>query len=358
MGVGFGIIGTGMMGIEHAMNLDVIDEARVVACADPNEEPRDWIRPVVPEGTPLYAETGELLARDDVDVVVIASPNFTHREVLEEVMASGKHILVEKPMCTTYDDAVFVHEAALGYPGLFQVGLEYRYMAPIARLAAEAKGGTAGRLHMIAIREHRFPFLPKVGDWNRFRRNSGGTFVEKCCHFFDLMRLLAESEPLRVYASAGQDVNHLDESYGGETPDIEDNGFVTVDFANGVRAMLDLCMFAEGSREEQEVSVVGDRGKLEAFIPSSRFVLGMRQPRSVETEVVHVKEAAMNAGFHHGATYYQHQALLASLKSGRPPEVDSWDGLLSVVMGLAAQVSAQERRVVEISEYDLPSRYA
>ncbi len=90
-------------------------------------------------------------------------------------------------------------------------------------------------MKMVAIREHRFPFLVKVGDWNRFNRNTGGTLVEKCCHFFDLMRLVAGAEPVSVLASGAQDVNHLDERYNGEVPDILDNAYVIVDFANGVR---------------------------------------------------------------------------------------------------------------------------
>jgi hypothetical protein len=49
---------------------------------------------------------------------------------------------------------------------------------------------------------------------------------------------------MRFDASAAQDVNHLDERYDGEAPDILDNAYVTVDFANGARALLDLCMFA------------------------------------------------------------------------------------------------------------------
>jgi hypothetical protein len=69
------------------------------------------------------------------------------------------------------------------------VAMEYRYMPPIARFRELAEGGT-GRHRMLTIREHRFPFLEKVGDWNRFNRNTGGTLVEKCCHFFDLMRLI------------------------------------------------------------------------------------------------------------------------------------------------------------------------
>jgi myo-inositol 2-dehydrogenase/D-chiro-inositol 1-dehydrogenase len=125
---------------------------------------------------------------------------------------------------------------------------------------------------MISIREHRFPFLKKVGDWNRFNQNTGGTLVEKCCHFFDLMRLIARAEPVRVYASGAADVNFRDERYDGRTPDILDNGFVVVDFDNGVRGMLELCMFAEGSRWQEAISVIGDSAKAEALVPGpARF---------------------------------------------------------------------------------------
>jgi predicted dehydrogenase len=56
-------------------------------------------------------------------------------------------------------------------------------------------------------------FYLQVNNWNRFNKNTGGTLVEKCCHFFDLMTLIANSAPVRVMASGAQDVNHLTESY-------------------------------------------------------------------------------------------------------------------------------------------------
>lgn len=89
-------------------------------------------------------------------------------------------------------------------------------MPPVARLLAEVRKGSVGRVHMVAIREHRFPFLVKVNNWNRFNRNTGGTLVEKCCHFFDLMTLIMGRKPKRVLASGSQAVNHLDEVYGEE----------------------------------------------------------------------------------------------------------------------------------------------
>jgi predicted dehydrogenase len=150
---------------------------------------------------------------------------------------------------------------------LLWVAMEYRYMPPVARFIAEADRATGG-IRMLTIREHRYPFLDKVGAWNRFERTSGGTFVEKCCHFFDLMRLILDADPVRVMASGGSAVNHRDERYGGEAPDIWDHGYVLVDFDSGARAMLELCMFAEGSRYQEEISAVGATGKIECLVPA------------------------------------------------------------------------------------------
>ena len=111
-------------------------------------------------------------------------------------------------------------------------------MPPVARLAQEVHEQiSTGAVTLLSIREHRFPFLVKVGDWNRFNRYTGGTLVEKCCHFFDLMNLIAQSPPERVMASGAQDVNHLDEFYDGERSDILDNAYVIVEFANSMRAI-------------------------------------------------------------------------------------------------------------------------
>jgi len=248
---------------------------------------------------------------------------------------------------------VEVRQLAGDRDGVFFVGMEYRYMPPVARLIQQVRDGAVGRLRMLAIREHRFPFLPKVGDWNRFNRNTGGTLVEKCCHFFDLMHQIVDARPQRVYASGGQDVNHLDERYDGEVPDILDNAFAVVDFENGVRALLDLCMFAEASRNEQEIVATGDRGKLECFIPEGTVVRGSRRDGSVETEVVPVDPEILHAGFHHGATYYEHRAFLDAIHNGTPPAVDVEQGLWAVAVGAAAQQSIAEGRPVQMSELGL-----
>ncbi|KAH7285543.1 hypothetical protein KP509_33G032900 [Ceratopteris richardii] len=206
---------------------------------------------------------------------------------------------------------------------------------------------------MVAIREHRFPFLVKVHNWNRFNVNTGGTLVEKCCHFFDLMNLITGAVPLRVMASGSQDVNHLDENYDGKVPDIIDNAYVIVEYDNGVRAMLDLCMFAEGGKNEQEICVVGNYGKAEAFVPESVVRFGTRTNGREGVEQIEVHDDRIKyEGLHHGSSFLEHLEFLDAVRNHgeRPPIASLYDGLLSVAVGVAAQLSIEIGKPVNMQD--------
>jgi predicted dehydrogenase len=213
---------------------------------------------------------------------------------------------------------------------------------------------------MLAIREHRYPFLDKVGAWNRFNARTGGTLVEKCCHFFDLMRLLLKADPVRVYASGGADVNHRQETYPEGRPDILDNAFVVVDFEGGARAMLDLCMFAEGALWQERITLTGELAQLEARVPgparfspdgcepAAQLAIARRAERREEVIEMPLDELILAAGDHHGSTFYQHRKFLEMVRSGGQPEVTLEDGWWAVLMGAAAERSASTGAPVDI----------
>jgi predicted dehydrogenase len=346
----YGIIGTGMMGCEHILNIGLIPDAKVTAIADSNETSRGWGRSLAGDGVEVYTDYRDLLQHAPVDAVVIATPNFTHHDVLQDVFITPKHVLVEKPLCTTVEHCQRIVDAASGHPGVVWVGMEYRYMRAVARLIEEIHADAVGQLRMLAIREHRFPFLTKVGDWNRFNRNTGGTLVEKCCHFFDLMNLITRQRPVRVYASGAHSVNHRDERYDGEMPDIIDNAYVIVDYDGGTRALLDLCMFAENSTHEVEMAATGDRGKLEAFIPAHQLVHTYRNGAPQTTLAFEVDPRVQGAGAHHGSTYFEHLGFIAAIRAGGTPAVSVVDGARAVAVGAAAEQSIREHRPVELRE--------
>jgi predicted dehydrogenase len=362
-----------MMGVEHILNINSVAGTVVTAAADPHQPSLDAAVEAAAGERPIatFSDHRELLDSGLCDAVVLASPNFTHADLLGDIFASGLHVLIEKPMCITVEECERVIALAAETAGVnpdrkIWVGLEYRYMPPVAALIDEVRGGAVGTTRMVAIREHRFPFLVKVGNWNRFSRNTGGTLVEKCCHFFDLMHLASGSHPVRVMASGGQDVNHLDETYEidgrVERPDILDNAFVIVEFANGVRGALDLCMFAEGGRFEQELTIVGDAAKMEATVPGDVVWLGERAaagaPGTNPGGGVRGVPAPMDPrvpypDFHQGASFMEHLALVDAIRDGQPAAVTVTEGLWAVATGAAAHRSIDERRPVELAEFGL-----
>ena len=118
--------------------------------------------------------------------------------------------------------------------------------------------------------------------------------------------------------------------------------------------MLDLSMFAEGGQHEQEITAVGDTGKIEAFIPGNgKIFLGQRASRSVHEIEVPVDSDVTHMGFHFGASYIECKRFVNAVLNNKAPEVTVTDGLWSVVIGAAAHKSIDERRPVLISEYDL-----
>ena len=355
--VRYGLVGCGMMGREHIANIKLLDAAEITGIYEPDAGMRAEAAKAAP-GAKLADSLESLLEIQELDCLVITSPNFIHAGQLKTVAnIRPLPVLVEKPLFTDPSDEATIRQLIDQYPQPVWVAMEYRYMPPMAefiRLADEVTGG----ITMLSIREHRFPFLQKVNDWNRFNRYSGGTLVEKCCHFFDLMRLLMKSEPSSIMASAGQSHNHLDERYQGEVPDNIDNAYAIVDFENNTRALLELCMFAEGSTYQEEVCAVGSKGKIECLIPGpTRFwpehlgpqplpkiVISPRNNPGRQEIEIPVDADLLKAGDHHGSTFYQHQKFQQVVLGNAKPEVTLEDGWRAVAMGMAAQVSAETRQ--------------
>jgi predicted dehydrogenase len=359
----YGIIGCGMMGQEHLRNIALLQDASVAAIFEPDSGMRAAAATMVPSARMVGSVT-ELLAVPEVNCLLIASPNHLHLGQLEEIARIRPlPVLCEKPLFTDPADAPRLLALRAAYPAPIWVAMEYRYMPPVAHLLRRAQAATGGP-KMLTIREHRFPFLSKVGDWNRFNRNSGGTLVEKCCHFFDLMRLVAGCNPVRVMASGGQAVNHLDEVCEGRASDIWDHAYVIVDFENGLRAMLELCMFAEGSRYQEEISAVGPQGKIECLVPgpgrfwpahlgpapTPKVIISPRNPAGPVELDIPVDPTLLAAGDHNGSTFYQHKGFQRVVLGRQQAEVSLNDGWWAAAIGMAAQQSALTGQAVNLPE--------
>lgn len=356
------IIGTGTIGQEHMRVAAMLGRARVHGIFDTQEHSLDSAEKNFKKHSSdtlvRYADLHTACNDPAADALMICTPNYTHFEVLKVAMASGKPIFLEKPMATDLKDAAAIVDLSASYSAFIQIGLQYRYKAQYVEAFHEAlERRSLGDVKTISVSEHRPPFLDKVGQWNKFSRFSGGTLVEKCCHYFDLINLLAQGRPARVFASGGQAVNFVDFEKDGERSDIEDNAFVIVDYVNGVRANFTLNMFCPDF--DEEMIIVGDEGKL---IAKENFNFQHQTESEISVEVLKGELGISKKSIvgytrpveqsgHHGSTYYEHIAFVDQLEGKVVDCATAMQGMWAMIVASAAQHSMADGQVVDVEEF-------
>lgn len=357
----FNVIGTGTMGQEHIRVTSFEGRATIHGVYDPEplsvENAKAAVARYSEEALKVYQSLEAACNDPDVDGLIICTPNFTHIDVVRAAAQSGKHIMVEKPVATTIADGYEIAQIADKHPGIFQVGLQYRYKSIYTEAIHEAlERKTLGDIKVVSMVEHRMAFLDKVGQWNKYSQFSGGTLVEKCCHYFDLINLFAQSRPKRVFASGSMAVNFREFEHEKGKADILDNAMVVIEYENGVRGNFELAMFVPMFYEE--IVVCGDIGRLRAwenldFLPGATLKSqleifgGETFPSRMTTPSYPV---AIEESGHNGATFFEHVHFVDSIDNGASAGPTAMDAFWSVVVGVAAETSVATGEPVDIED--------
>lgn len=353
------IIGCGTIGQEHAKVATLLGRARVHGLFDEQERSStvalERLASMGQSDVRVYDSLDQGVSDAGVDAYIIATPNYTHLQVLKAVMASGKPVLIEKPMVTTLEDAVELMTLCNDYPAPVRVGLQYRFKSIYTEAAHEIHTRQSiGDVKTLQMFEHRPPFLDKVKQWNKFSACSGGTLIEKCCHYFDLLNRYAGAEPVSVFARGSQAVNFTAFTYNDQPSDIMDNASVIIEYANGVRANFELNMFAPNFHEE--LIAFGTKGRLTARETfnvfqtqqsSSRVTVELAESGAARNIDV-AYPAFIESSGHHGATYFEHAAFLDALEGKPNSAATIAQGFWSILVGAAAEQSARTGQAVAI----------
>lgn len=358
----FNVIGAGMIAQEHMRVTMLEGRAKIHGLYDVNansiRQAKDMFHGLYPDHELVVYDSLESACSDpEVDGVIICTPNYSHLAVVKEAIKYGKHIMMEKPMVTTLEDALEIKKLAEDYQAVFQVGLQYRYKAIYAEAYQEViKRQALGDVHTITIMEHRLPFLDKIDQWNKFSKYSGGTLVEKCCHYFDLFNYFAGSKPKYVYADGGQAVNFVDFEYEGQKSDILDHAFVNVVYENGVKCNFNLCMFAPMFYEE--ITICGQKGRLRAYenenyMPDKtnetylEIMTADHSPSRISTPMY---PTTIQSSGHMGSTYFEHKYFVDNIEGKETQTATIDEGFWSVIIGIAAERSVRTGEKVYIDD--------
>mmetsp|Transcript_44663 Transcript_44663/g.65692 ORF Transcript_44663/g.65692 Transcript_44663/m.65692 type:complete len:460 (-) Transcript_44663:156-1535(-) len=399
MTISVAVLGCGMMGQEHVSYMEKYDELHVKFLCDPNIGSLETALSLMEknEKPQVFTNEKELLERvTEFDLLVIATPNYLHTPQLLRWAHHPISILVEKPVAISEKQVNALRASSVSFRANIWVAMEYRYIPAIQKLIQMLP--RIGPIKSISIRENRYPFLSKIDEWNKDIDKSGDTLVEKCCHFFDLFRLISNAEMHTCSTKIHRGL--LSKHYGyHERRDnpvpIIDGAYVLLDFSPSMDTTIDteddgetkvcgetyashdvnplqqatlgcleLCMFAEGSRHQEEIVVTGMKGRLEAYLPENKVFFYQRpsddewRDRSKPPPTSSIKEEVFDcadlrqvyqfadeiphhSGYHYSSTAIEWKYLIDSILSTQVgetfhPHVSLNDGISAVEMGIAA----------------------
>lgn len=335
MNIRMGLIGAGRMGKVFAHTLAfTVSEVDLVAVAD--ADPATGAEVAARFGAKShYTDYRELLERDDIDAVVIATPTSTHSQVIKDASAAGKHIFSEKPLGQTLEMCDEAMTAAKTAGIKLQLGFMRRFDAAYALAKKKINEGAIGQpvvLHGIS----RDPNCPNLEFAKR--SNSGGLIMDMGVHDFDLARWLMGSEVVRVQTEGDCLVYPELKGVG----DI-DNAVINLKFANNTVGNIDVsrnAVFGYDVRTE----ILGSEGALQiGSLQQTATLVLTRQG------ITHDTIPGFMARF---ADAYAAEVrdFVSCILEDRAPSVTSDDARKATAIGMAATLSLDEVRPVLVSE--------
>jgi UDP-N-acetylglucosamine 3-dehydrogenase len=328
--LGIGLIGCGGMGRSLTRQLVTIDSARLVAVMDVSEEAA---RAVGEEySVPFVTTPDALIARPDVDAVIVASPGFLHRAQTELAAAHGKHVFVEKPMATNVADCEGMIAAAESGGITLMVGQVLRYYPCWSKCLEIVRSGEIGSPVGVAVTR----ISPGWGGWAAAWRNSleqsGGLLMEVNAHEIDFMCQVG-GDVTRVYAEADR--------YCDDPADYPNLYFVSLRFASGAVGLLHASTVTALS--DLSGKIQGDEGTLiytSGFGTGGEIRVAKRdgEPRSIPIGEIEVEQPVRK----------ELRLFVESVLNGTPPPITPREGMRNVAVAAAAYQSARAGRSVEL----------
>ena len=397
-----GIIGAGGRGINSfaaQFVRDFPDTTQVVAFADTNPvRARAGMEHLGIE-VDVHEDAEELVKRKDINAVVVTTPDCFHEEHAVMALRNKKHCFVDKPLATTVQGCVNVVEAAKAARRVLYMGFNLRHNIVIKNLRRMAREGRFGEIFSMRAVEYYNGGRTYHSRWNRLKKYSGGLWVHKGSHDFDVINyIMGKVRPARVscFASvsfftpdrlpftkrkgvepgptcdvcpyldqcpdaypvadvsearkrmfsqeaAAVDGYHKNLCMYLSDKDTHDQGIAIIEYENGATAMHSECFATPmGNRI---YAIDGTAGHCDADLRSRSIRFYPRWTNDCSTY-----EMGEQRGGHGGSDPVMLRNFLDCIHRRARPIANAVDGAWSVAIGRAAEISREQVRVVEISE--------
>ena len=317
-----GVIGLGAIGQKHCLALAQIERAKIAALADVDES----VLAKTSEqygGTP-YKDFKKLLDHPDLDAVVVATPDHLHRGPCVLAAESGMHILVEKPIATTIEDANAIIEAAQKADVKLMVGFSLRFNPHYLQAKKMVEEGKLG--DVISVFARRLNIITQA---DRIKGRCG-VLLFLGIHDFDALRWILNSEPVSIYC---EESTSVPKKYNDEN-----ETFSIICFENGIVACThigwNLPVQHPGGRDFK-LDIIGSSG--------SFYLDQMRQGIEIYSEAFS-KFPSISSGL-----IDEDRSFVKCVLDDLPVQATGKDGIIALRMVMAAVESIKTHKRVNIT---------
>ena len=248
-----GVVGLGKMGLSHFAMVNAHPDVETIAC-----DGAGFMVDVLSKNinTTIYRDFDEMLAKEPLDAVVIATPSRLHAPMVTAALDKGLHVFCEKPFCLDWADSQRLTDTAAEKGLVTQVGYHYRYVGAFREMKRLIDAGAIGRItHVLAEAYGPVVLRPKRTTWRTDKAEGGGCLYDYAAHPLNLLNWFFGA-PDRVMGS------HLGQVFSEGT---DDEVFSTLRWNEGPTAQLSVNWSDESHRKmSTKISLIGTNGRLYA----------------------------------------------------------------------------------------------
>lgn len=337
----FALVGCGRIAKRHSelLGLKQIRNAKLVAVCDLAREKAEKI--AAEFSVPHFADMHEMMRAVNIDVVVVLTESGKHAEHVVALAPYGKHIVVEKPMALTLDDADAMIHACDEFGVKLFVVKQNRFNVPVLKLRQALEAGRFGKLVLGTVRvrwcrkQAYYDQDPWRGTWSL----DGGVLTNQASHHVDLLEWMM-GEVDSVFAMSTTALANIE---------AEDTAVVTLRFRNGALGVIEATTAARPTDLEGSISVLGEGGMVEigGFAVNKMKAWSFTLPQGDDDSVM--ENYSVNPpnvyGFGHQA-YYEH--VVECILDGKQHLVDGLVGRKSLELISAIYESIETGREVHL----------
>jgi predicted dehydrogenase len=334
-----GIIGCGFIANgKHIPNLIRHEDVEVTAFCDIiPERAQASAKKYGPPDALVCEDYRDVLAREDIDVIHVCTPNNSHSEITVAALESGKHVMCEKPMAKTAAEAKAMLDAAKRTGKKLTIGYQNRFRQDSQFMKSLCESGDLGEIYFAKAFATRRRGVPTWGVFMDKEKQGGGPLIDLATHALDLtMWMMDNYEPVSAMgatfdkiAKMGSEAN----SMGPWNPDeyeVEDSAFGMVKFKNGATVMVEASWALNMIVSNEAMTLLcGTKGGADMFPPNGPIV------RTADFQAADSYHVRYN-GEHKGKLFIQNYAMGAAFIGGEEGQEDFSGGYLEIKTWLDA----------------------